>query len=561
MRLSLIALTTLALASAADADPLADRDAAGRLYRAEQWNEAAEAYGRLAAANPEFGAYFYFWGVSLAHSGRCAEAAPVLDRAVALGAAAGRPSLRRAQVELAGCAAERGDAAGAVAHLRTAYVRFGFEDFASLAEDARFASLANNAAFRDLADLNAAAPNRVAGWRSDLDRYVALVEARHPNPYHNVDAGAWRAAIAALHDDIPRLSDAEAAVGFMRLATMIGDGHTNIIPPLEGEGAFHLLPIWPYAFGNDWYIAAAAPEHRELVGARILSINGAPIAAIDAELRTMIAHDNDMTPRWVGAVGLQFAEFAAIAAHGAASEAVTMEIETAAGARSQVSLLPGPIDRNPTAPWCPRGWPSIADAAPSPPWLAHTSDAFYLAQADRNGIVYAQVNRIGDAEDETFAAFSARLGEALRQRRVRTLVLDLRHNNGGNGALNWTLVRELVRAEHINHERGLYVVVGRRTFSAAMNLASMIETHTNAIFVGEPTGSRPNFYGEDTPFRLAYSGLTGSISSAWFQGGETSDDLRPWIAPDLPAPLTLDDLRGGRDPAMAAIAAHLAEQR
>ena len=139
----------------------------------------------------------------------------------------------------------------------------------------------------------------------------------------------------------------------------------------------------------------------------------------------------------------------------------------------------------------------------------------------------------------------------------RHLVLDLRHNNGGNGYLNWSLVRELVRTEALDRPDGLFVIVGRRTFSAAMLLSSMLEFHTDAIFVGEPTGSSPQFYGEDTEFQLPYSKLAGSISSRRFQNRFISDDERPWIAPGIVAELTLDDLREGRDPAMQAIRRHL----
>jgi hypothetical protein len=93
-----------------------------------------------------------------------------------------------------------------------------------------------------------------------------------------------------------------------------------------------------------------------------------------------------------------------------------------------------------------------------------------------------------------------------------------------------------------------------------MLLTSMLESHLDATFVGEPTGSSPQFYGEDTFFRLPYSGLTGSISSRWFQNRFISDDERPWIAPDIVAELTLDDLRNGRDPALEAIRAYLEDR-
>ena len=45
----------------------------------------------------------------------------------------------------------------------------------------------------------------------------------------------------------------------------------------------------------------------------------------------------------------------------------------------------------------------------------------------------------------------------------------------------------------------------RLTFSAAQNTVTAIERETSAIFVGEPTGSRPNFIGEAIDFELPCS--------------------------------------------------------
>jgi hypothetical protein len=45
----------------------------------------------------------------------------------------------------------------------------------------------------------------------------------------------------------------------------------------------------------------------------------------------------------------------------------------------------------------------------------------------------------------------------------------------------------------------------------------MIERHTHAIFVGEPTGSGPNFVGETELFELPYSKLQASVSDLYWQ--------------------------------------------
>lgn len=560
-RLSLLLALWLAV-SAAHADPIAERARADALYQAKDWAGAGEAYRALATADPDLGLDWYRLGVALARSGDCAAAEPALQTALKLGAGGSRPSLARAHVELAGCQAARGDLEAALANLSVAQGRLGFDGFEDLAKDARFTGLAADPRFRRLAGVagTGGRPDRTAGWRSDLAWLAELVQRRHPNPFHDIGRTAWLGEVRRLRADIPRLSDVEATGRFMRLLSLIGDGHTAVYPPFDGPRSMRLLPIWPYEMGGDWYVLAAAPAHQDLVGVRILAVDGRPIGEVMAAMSGLTPHDNPRTIRWVGAVGLQFAELASLAAGSRGQGEVTLEAQGADGARRSVRLQGGPIDRDPTSRWAPAGWPSMAGPAAQPDWLARSGEPFWFTHLAEPQAVFAQVNQINDEGPRRFETFAAELGAELRRSGARRLILDLRHDNGGSGSLNWSLVREIVRSPGVDRDGGLYVIVGRRTFSAAMNLASMLETHTHAIFVGEPTGSRPNFYGEDTDFTLPWSGLKGSISSAWFQGGGSSDDQRPWIAPDLPAALTPDDLAAGRDPALSAIAAHISAE-
>ena len=64
------------------------------------------------------------------------------------------------------------------------------------------------------------------------------------------------------------------------------------------------------------------------------------------------------------------------------------------------------------------------------------------------------------------------------------------------------------------------------------NARSWLADHTPARFVGEPTGSSPNFVGETVPFRLPYSGFTVNVSDLYWQTSWPMDH-RTWIPPDL----------------------------
>jgi hypothetical protein len=118
-------------------------------------------------------------------------------------------------------------------------------------------------------------------------------------------------------------------------------------------------------------------------------------------------------------------------------------------------------------------------------------------------------------------------------------------------SLNRPLVHHLIRSDRVNQWGKLFVITGRCTFSAAMNLAVDLERHTRALFVGEHTGARPNHYGENVEIVLPHSGLRCTASALWWQYSQPGDD-RPWIAPDIAAPLWSKDYAANRDPALDA---------
>ena len=132
------------------------------------------------------------------------------------------------------------------------------------------------------------------------------------------------------------------------------------------------------------------------------------------------------------------------------------------------------------------------------------------------------------------------------------LIIDLRWNNGGNTYLLPPLINALVRAPKINREGGLFVIIGRRTFSAAGNAAAYIQRQTNAIFVGEPTGAKPNSLGDEAYFMLPYSKLAASVADVYWQGS-WPQDFRKWIAPQIFVEPTFEAYRSNHDAAMDAI--------
>src|SRR3954470_9104169 len=103
-----------------------------------------------------------------------------------------------------------------------------------------------------------------------------------------------------------------------------------------------------------------------------------------------------------------------------------------------------------------------------------------------------------DSPRETLPSFAKRLGDHVQETKPRAIIVDVRHNNGGNLTLLPPLLSVFREYEAAHKDGRIYVLMGRNTFSAAQFFLGEMDRYTNAKFAGEPSSSRPNFVGEET---------------------------------------------------------------
>jgi hypothetical protein len=173
--------------------------------------------------------------------------------------------------------------------------------------------------------------------------------------------------------------------------------------------------------------------------------------------------------------------------------------------------------------------------------------------------MYCQLNGIGHGPMR-FDRYFAKLFDEIENSPAERLVLDLRWNGGGNTFLNPALIEGILRSSKFRKPGNLFVIIGRNTFSAALNTTDELERRTTAILVGEPTSSPPNFIGESVQVVLPASRWPISISDLSWQTSYPMD-YRAWISPLIYAPPTAAAQRAHRDPALEAIEAYLAAQQ
>ena len=69
-----------------------------------------------------------------------------------------------------------------------------------------------------------------------------------------------------------------------------------------------------------------------------------------------------------------------------------------------------------------------------------------------------------------------------------TLIIDVRNSFGGSGEFNRTLVTSIIRNESLNRHDRTFVLIGRRTFSAAQLLVNELEQYTRVSVVRRGLG-------------------------------------------------------------------------
>ena len=209
----------------------------------------------------------------------------------------------------------------------------------------------------------------------------------------------------------------------------------------------------------------------------------------------------------------------------------------------QVSFIPVPRLR---------GIPKMTTPkmVPAPLYLSQVHRAYWLKSIPEKKALYWQFNQVMNEETEDILKFSKKLDSTLTTQKPHLLIIDVRHNNGGNGELRYPLLAVIKKYEQTQKGK-IVVITGRNTFSAAQIFITYIDKETNAVFAGEPSSSKPNFVGEDNEIILPNCGALVSISNRYHENNK--GDSRHWIEPDLPVTTTSKDYFAGNDPVLETI--------
>lgn len=376
---------------------------------------------------------------------------------------------------------------------------------------------------------------------------ISGVRERHPNPEHTLPRQDLDRLANELRESIPGLSNHEIIVRLQAILARLEEAHTYVdFPGSEGNSPFNRLPVEFYFFEDGVFIVRAAEPYRDLVFARVVAVGGVSIGEAIDRLRAVVSVDNDSTARFLIPKRMRITQLLQVLGLSDAPLEATLSLELPNGTQRIVTLAAETGDEQ-AALLDPRvnEWsedpPLFWQQPGTPYWFSYVEDA---------RAVYLQLNSMRNDPENPVVDFVEHLFRVVESRQATRLVIDLRRNTGGNWRQFSPLIRKIVASEAFQARGNLYLLIGRASISATVVFVQEVSKNTDAILVGEPSGSSPNQYGDNSPlFQLPNSALSVAVSRAFYQTGGPYQ-WRDALEPDLFVPEVSQDYVESKDPAL-----------
>ena len=528
------------------------RTEALRLVKNQKWQEAIPILEGLTQQYQNDGDLFYVLGLSYYETGQFTNAIIALKKTLESGGTiltnipTGSAPSNDIMIKIAKAYAEGGDKDNALVWLQKGFAaRYDEKPFVK--DDPAFKDFSEDEDFLALFGEDKQ-PNitREESWASDISYLEKSIDDLHFSPDHAISKTDLSKAILKLKTTISSLSDEQVIVESMKIVGSLGNGHNLIIPTSPNKGALKKLPVQLYQFTDGLFIVDAEKGFEQWIGYEVESIENTTAEEALQKTNAVNARDNAMQTLWLGPYYLGLPDVLKGLGIVENPDQVTITLKDRSEKSQKVTMHP--------VSWNFSGFPKLPKLKDreQPMFLSKPEDPYWYTLHPESKSIYVQFNEVAQKEEQSLEAFTIELRDQVATNDIQHLILDLRQNHGGNGAILPPMLKTIINFDVMHPDGNLFVLMGRETFSAAQNLLTEISTQTNAILVGEPSGSKPNHIGEAGWFKLPYSGLMGLISTQFHQTSK-AEDHRNWIAPQIPVNVTSTHYFNGSDKALDII--------
>ena len=405
----------------------------------------------------------------------------------------------------------------------------------------------------------------------DLEYLARLTEV--DRSFSSRAARAFAKRVDALRARAPGLTDPQFFLGVAEAGAQADNAHTGVDLGLVRR-RFNSAPVRLAWFPEGLHVVRAATGHADLLGARVLAIDGIEPEALAREAARFVGGTPEYrrsvstflleSPQLLNALRPQApADRLRLRLADAQGVERNVELAAVAAAEAPAASKPGRIlAPRPLPSEKPGAWHAMLDEAGDlPPSLRDPQRSAYAATLG-DGVLYLHLWQIRD--DDHGKLETAIRGAVGRARAPwRRIILDLRFNAGGDYPVVYRALESL--AERLAPGGRLAILVDNTTFSAAIIAAALAKHFAagRAVIVGEKPGDRLAFWAEGTSIELPHSKIKVNISTGlhdWEKGCRSLDCWWPnlfydvaagSLDPQVPVAWRFEDYRRGVDPVLA----------
>lgn len=361
-------------------------------------------------------------------------------------------------------------------------------------------------------------------WIEDINYYHNTLEAKHIDLYHRVTKYEFKSEVEDLKSKVIDLTDFEIIAELMRISQRIGggkgDGHTAV--PLWNR-ALKKYPIQLFDFDGDARVIGITEVHQQYLGNKLICIDDVAIEDIYKQVSKLTPFTENkyslkdrtcsylIISELLNAINItkriEAAEFT-FANDNGEKETIVLESytkETLAGLSYETL--------------------SLVEPRISQPKDSMFENLWFTALNDFKTIY---INFETYPSEEAMNVFSEAVYNFIQEHKSEHLIIDLRDNYGGDFYKGVILSGWLNACDSIDWASKVYVLINRKTYSAAMVNALQYKQLLNAKIVGEPSGANPNGYQDLGQFQLPNSKVLITYTKRLFRLQEIdSEGIQP----------------------------------
>jgi hypothetical protein len=384
-----------------------------------------------------------------------------------------------------------------------------------------------------------------------------------------------------LEKTLSTIGQTEFELSLARVAALTDNGHSGGAPSVRSR-RFERVDMRLAPFGEDFYVLRVKAENADLLGARLVAIDGMSMSALQPLYRAL----DGGTPAWRDRTAAFFLESppqlralgvgkAPNVENAAAPPVYAFITVDGKNVERSFAVSPAGADRvggnasrwmfAELAPLEDRAWKTLIAPERAPWALQEPVNRLRVRHDGALNAVVIDMRQSSSSADMNLRSYFRAVEKLIDETKPQHLVLDLRLNGGGD----LTQTRDFAESLPKLVKGRIFALTSPWTFSAAISTLGYLKQAApdRVTIVGEAVGDRLEFFAEGKSTTLKYSKENFAYATErhdYRNGCAKVDDCHrmvvtrpiavPTLDPDIAAPWTIETYRAARDPAMEAVA-------